>query len=103
MKLKLKWTPLLQENRVLNITNNSAQQNILHLFNTTDQVHAYITKSSSRDDYEIKFSRLDKQVNKANYFQDWGPKYGIAYLRVLEIFQNKALKREYSKNPHIRT
>ena len=28
-------------------------------------------------------------INKANHFQDWGPKYGIAYLRVLEISQNK--------------
>lgn len=61
MKLKLKWTPLLQENRVLNITNDLAQQNILHLFNTTDQVHDYNTRSSSRCDFEIKFPRLDKQ------------------------------------------
>ena len=30
-------------------------------FNTTDQVHAYNTRSSSRSDYEIKFSILDKQ------------------------------------------
>ena len=43
------------------ITNNLAPQNILRLFNTTDQVHAYSTRSSSRDDYEIKFSGLDKQ------------------------------------------
>ena len=34
-------------------------------------------------------------INKANHFQDWGPKYGTAYLRVLEISQNKALKRKY--------
>ena len=61
VKLKLKWTPLLQENRVLNITNNLAQQNILHLFNTIDQVHDYNTRSSSRSDFEIKFLRLDKQ------------------------------------------
>ena len=28
-------------------------------------------------------------INKANHFQDWGPKYGIAYLRVLESFKKK--------------
>ena len=43
------------------LKNNLAPQNILRLFNTTDQVHAYNTSSSSRGDYEIKFSRLDKQ------------------------------------------
>ena len=74
------------------ITNNSAPQNILRLFNSTDQVHAYDTRSSSRGDNEINFSRLDKQYKS---FQDLGPKYGIAYLRVLEICQNKALKRKY--------
>ena len=39
------------------ITYNLAQ-NILRLFNTTDQVHAYNTRSSSRGDYEIKFLRV---------------------------------------------
>ena len=43
------------------ITNNLAPQNISRLFNTTDQVHAYNTRSSPRGDYEIKFSKLDKQ------------------------------------------
>ena len=38
-----------------------ATQNILRLFNPIDQVHAYNTRSSSRVDYEIKFSRLHKQ------------------------------------------
>ena len=37
---------------------NLAPQNILRLFNTTDQVHAYNTRSSSRGDYEIKFLRV---------------------------------------------
>ena len=34
-------------------------------------------------------------INKANPFQDWEPKYGTAYLRVLEISANIALKRKY--------
>ena len=38
-----------------------AAQNILRLFNPIDQVHAYNTRSSSRVDYEIKFSRMHKQ------------------------------------------
>ena len=38
-----------------------ATQNISRLFNTIDQVHVYNTRSSSRVDYEIKFSRLHKQ------------------------------------------
>ena len=74
------------------ITNNLAPQNILRLFYSTDQVHAYDTRSSSRGGKEINFSRLDKQYKS---FQDLGPKYGIAYLLVLEISQNKALKRKY--------
>ena len=37
-----------------------ATQNISRLFNTIDQVHVYNTRSSSRVDYEIKFSRLHK-------------------------------------------
>ena len=37
---------------------NLAPQNILRLFNTTDQAHAYNTRSSSRGDYEIKFLRV---------------------------------------------
>lgn len=32
---------------------NLAPQNILRLFNTNDQVHAYNTKSSSRRDHEL--------------------------------------------------
>ena len=77
------------------ITNNLAPHNILRgLFNTT-RIHAYVynyTRSSSRGDYEIKFSRLDKQ---GNHFQDWGPQYGIAYLRILEKSQSTPLKRKY--------
>ena len=38
-----------------------ATQNISRLFNTIDQVHVYNTRSSSRVDYEIKFSGLHKQ------------------------------------------
>ena len=34
------------------ITDNLAPQNILRLFNTTDQVHAHNTWSSSRGDYK---------------------------------------------------
>ena len=40
------------------ITYNLAPQTILRLFNTTDQVHAYNTGSSSRNDYEIEFLRV---------------------------------------------
>ena len=40
---------------------------------------------------KLIFLRLDKQYKS---FQDLGPKYGIAYLRVLEISQNKPLKRK---------
>ena len=70
------------------ITNNLAPQNILRLLNSTDQVHdASDTRSSSRGDNEINFSRVDIQYKS---FQDLGPKYGIAYLRALEISQNKA-------------
>ena len=55
------WTPLLQENRMQDISNNIPLQNILRSSNTTDQVHAFGTRSSSRSDCEIKFSILDKQ------------------------------------------
>ena len=41
------------------MSNNLPLQTILRLFNTTDQVHAYNTRSSSRSDYEIKFSILE--------------------------------------------
>ena len=47
------------------ITNHLPPQNTLRLFNTTDQVHAYDTRSSSRGDYEIKFSGLDIKQHKS--------------------------------------
>ena len=49
-------------------------------------------RSSSRGDYEIKFSSLDKQGKS---FSRLGPKYGIACLRVSENSQSIALKRKY--------
>ena len=35
------------------ITSNLAPQNILRLFNTTDQLHAYNTRSLSRRHHEL--------------------------------------------------
>ena len=47
-------------------------------------------------DYFWNCHLLDKQdwINRATHFQDWGPKYGIAYLLGLEISQKKALKKK---------
>ena len=40
-------------------------------------------------------------INKANHFQNWGPKYGIAYLRVLEISPNQSfLKLLFTKRKY---
>ena len=92
VKLKLKWTPLLQENRVLNITNNSTQQNMLHLFNTTDQVHDYNTRSSSRSDYEIKFPRRDK---RGKSFSRLGAKIWNCIKKKKKNPQSTVFKRKY--------
>ena len=51
------------------ITNNLAPQNILRLFNSTDQVHAYDTRSSSRGGTTLIFQDW---INNTNHFKIWG-------------------------------
>ena len=77
------------------ITNNLAPQNILRgLFNTTRIKYMFITTLDPRQEVITKLNFQD-WINKANHFQDWGPQYGIAYLRILEKSQSIPLKRKY--------
>ena len=80
------------------ITNNLAPQNILRVFTSYSTLlikYTLITdyRSFSKGDYEIKFSRLDKQGK--SFFSEWGPKCGITNLRVLENSKSIALKRKH--------
>ena len=42
------------------ISSSLAPQNILRLFNTADQLHAYNTRSSSRRDHELYINEIFK-------------------------------------------
>ena len=77
------------------ITNNFAPHNILRgLFNTTRIKYMFITTLDPCQEVITKLNFQD-WINKASHFHDWGPQYGIAYLRILEKSQNMPLKRKY--------
>ena len=77
------------------ITNNFAPHNILRgLFNTTRIKYMFITTLDPCQEVITKLNFQD-WINKASHFHDWGPQYGIAYLRILEKSQNIPLKRKY--------
>ena len=76
-------------------TKNLAPQNILRgLFNTTRIKYMFITTLDPRQEVITKLN-FEDWINKANHFQDWGPQYGIANLRILEKSQSIPLKRKY--------
>ena len=47
---------------MLDISNNLSPPNIANLFISKASIHSYKTRSSSRGDYFVKPSRLDKQI-----------------------------------------
>ena len=49
-----------------NISNSLTPTNIPNLFASQPDIHSYSSGSSSRDDYDVKHSRLHKQ----SLFQD---------------------------------
>ena len=72
---------------------NLAPQNIFLFVSTLPVKFTLITIDPRQQ--VIKKWNFQHWINKVNHFQDWRPKYGIEYLRVLEISQNQALKRKH--------
>ena len=58
------------------VSNNLVPLNTSNLFTSSNQVHNYKTRFSSRENYHVKYSSLDK----VNLFQELELGYGITFL-----------------------
>ena len=77
---------------MFDVYNNTAPHNILHLIIPTQQIHSYITRSSSSGNYYISHSRLNQKID---LFSIIGAKIWNSIPETYEILQNLSLKKKF--------
>ena len=75
------------------ISNSLTPTNISNLFASQSNIHSYNTRSSSRGDYYVKHSRLDKQTKSFS-------RYGVKIWNSLPCEMRQMFKNNFKINVH---
>ena len=75
------------------ISNSLTPTNISNLFASQSNIHSYNTRSSSRGDYYVKHSRLDKQTKSFS-------RYGVKIWNSLPCEMRQMSKNNFKINVH---